>query len=75
VEEMKRTYQLSNLDCANCAAKMEAAIQKLPGVSAATVSFMTQKLTIVGEDERFESILQEAAKVCKKIEPDCKILF
>ena len=62
-----------DLDCANCAAKMEAAIKKLDGVNDATVSFMTQKLTIDADDARFDEIMQEVVKVCKKVEPDCQI--
>ena len=71
---MKKTYKMEDLDCANCAAKMEAAIQKIEGVTAASVSFMAQKVTIEGDDARFDEILKEAVKVCKKVEPDCRIL-
>lgn len=70
---MKKHYKLIDLDCANCAAKMEAAINKIPGVRSATVSFMTQKLTIDADDARFDEIMQEAVRACKKIEPDCTI--
>lgn len=72
---MKKRYKMIDLDCANCAAKMEAAIQKLPGVNAASVSFLTQKLTLDADDARFDQILQQAAKVCKKVEPDCTIVM
>ena len=68
---MKKQFKLENLDCANCAAKMEAAIQKLEGVHSATVSFMTQKLTLDADDARFDDIVAQAAKICKKVEPDC----
>ena len=71
---MKKTFKLIDLDCANCAAKMEAAIKKLDGVTDASVSFMTQKMTIEGDDARFDEIVKQAAKVCKKIEPDCTIV-
>ncbi len=71
---MKKTFKLEDLDCANCAAKMERAINKLPGVNAATVSFMTQKLTIDADDERFEEIMDQAEQACRKVEPDCRIL-
>lgn len=71
---MKKKFKLQDLDCANCAAKMEDAIKKLPGVNAASVSFLTQKLTLDADDERFEEILDQAAKICKKVEPDCKLL-
>ncbi len=71
---MKKTFKMIDLDCANCAAKMEAAIKKIDGVEDATVSFMTQKLTIQADDARFDAIVQEAVKVCKKVEPDCEIV-
>ena len=72
---MKKTYKMLDLDCANCAAKMEAAIKKIDGVQDATVSFMTQKLTIQADDARFDAIVQEAVKACKKVEPDCEIVL
>ena len=71
---MKKTFKLQDLDCANCAAKMEDAIKKLDGVNNATVSFMTQKLTLDADDAKFDTILQQAVKVCKKVEPDCTII-
>lgn len=71
---MKKVFKLQDLDCANCAAKMEAAIQKIDGVESAAVSFMTSKLTVKADDERFDSIMDEIQRVCKKIEPDCVII-
>ncbi len=71
---MKKRYNLRDLDCANCAAKMEEAIRKIDGVHDATVSFLTQKMTIDAEDERFEAIIDQVVKVCRKVEPDCEIL-
>lgn len=71
---MKKVFKLRDLDCANCAAKMEEKIKKVDGVINANVSFMTQKLTIEAEDSRFESILDEVVRVCAKVEPDCKII-
>lgn len=53
---------------------MEDAIKKIPGVNDAVVSFMTQKMTIDAEDERFEEIMDEVVKICAKVEPDCRIL-
>ena len=70
---MRKTYKLIDLDCAHCAAKMEAAIQKIDGVSEASVSFLTQKLTVEAEDSRFEEIMKQVVKACKKVEPDCII--
>lgn len=72
---MKKTFQMEDLDCANCAAKMEDAIKKIDGVTSATVNFMTQKLTLEAEDSRFDEIAKKAAKVCRKVEPDCTVRF
>ena len=63
---MKKKFKLTDLDCANCAAKMEDAIKKLDGVNDASVSFMMQKMTI-------DEIMKEVVEVCKKVEPDCVI--
>lgn len=65
---MKKKFKLVDLDCANCAAKMEDAIKKIDGVSDASVSFMSQKMTIEADDSRFDAIMQEVVKVCKKVE-------
>lgn len=70
---MKKKFKLTDLDCANCAAKMEDAIKKIDGVSDANVSFMTQKMTIEADDARFDEIMKEVVAVCKKVEPDCII--
>ena len=70
---MKKRFNLTDLDCANCAAKMETAIKKIDGVHDATVSFLSQKLTIDADDARFDDIMKEVVKVCKKVEPDCVI--
>ena len=71
---MKKTFKLIDLDCANCAAKMEAAIKKLDGVNDASVRFLSQKMTIDAEDAKFDEIVKQAVKVCKKVEPDCEIV-
>ncbi len=71
---MTKTYNLMDLDCANCAAKMEAAINKLDGVTSATVSFMTQKL-ILEADDISDDLMKRIQKVCKKVEPDCRIAY
>ena len=71
---MKKKFKLVDLDCANCVAKMEGAIKKIDGVNDATVSFLTQKLTLDAEDARFEAVLDEVVRVCKKVEPDCQIV-
>lgn len=70
---MKKKFKLTNLDCANCAAKMENAIKKIDGVRDVNVSFMTQKMTIEADDSRFDEIMEEVQSVCRKVEPDCTI--
>ena len=67
---MKKILKLEGLDCANCAAKMEDGLKKIAGVEEASVSFMTQKVTLVASDENMENILVQAIKVIKKVEPD-----
>ena len=71
---MKRVYRLQNLECANCAAKMERAIQKLNGVKDAQISFMTQKLSLDVEEELLEQILEQAQTCITKVERNCKIM-
>ncbi len=72
---MKKKFKMQDLDCANCAAKMEEAIKKIDGVEDATVSFMMQKLTIEADESRMDEIMEQVVAVCKKVEPDCKILL
>ena len=72
---MKKVYKLEDLDCANCAAKMERSIAKINGVVSANVSFMAQRLTIEADDARFDEIMKEVVKTCKKVEPDCRIIL
>ena len=73
---MKKTWKLRDLDCANCAAKMERAISKLDGVEKATVSFMTQKMTLeIADGADVDAIVKEAAKCIRKVEPDCEIIL
>ena len=72
---IKKTFKLIDLDCANCAAKMENAIKKIDGVAGATVSFMSQKMTVEADDARFYEIMKQIVKTCKKVEPDCEIVL
>ena len=71
---MRKSFKLQDLDCANCAAKMEDAINRIDGVEKATISFMTQKLVLIADDARFDQIVDEAQRACSKIERDCVIL-
>ena len=68
---MKKTYRIEGLDCANCAAKIEGMISKLDGVNSCTINFITGKIII---DEKFETVLKEAAHVCRKVERDAEII-
>ncbi|MBR4830990.1 MAG: cation transporter [Butyrivibrio sp.] len=69
---MKKTFKCE-VDCANCAAKMEEAVKKIEGVVSARVNFMTQKLSLEAEDSVYDSVLEKAVAACKKVEPDCEI--
>lgn len=71
---MKKRFQMENLDCANCAAKMERAIEKIPGVEHVTISFLMQKMTLEAQEDRFDEIVGQAAAACAKIDPDCKLV-
>ena len=72
---MKKKFKLIDLDCANCAAKMEEAIKKLDGVNDASVSIMTQKMKIAADDAVFDQVVQEAVKCIAKVEPDCQVVL
>lgn len=70
---MKKTYSIE-VDCANCANLMEDAACKTPGVAAATVNFMTQKMIVeFAEGQEPKEVMQAVLKACKKVEPDCEI--
>ena len=71
---IKKIYNISGFDCANCAAKMEDAIRKIDGVTDASVSFMTQKMMIEADDEVFDKVLEEAIRCIARVEPDCKVV-
>ena len=71
---MKKSFRLIDLDCANCAQKMQDAILKIDGVQDAQVSFLMQKLTVTAEDESFDDVMNQVVKICKRVEPDCEIV-
>ena len=71
---MKKVFKLEDLDCAVCAARMEDAIAKIAGVNAVSVSYMAQRLSIDAEESRFDEIMDEVVKKCKRVEPDCRIV-
>jgi copper chaperone CopZ len=72
---MKKVFEMEDLDCANCAAKMEDAIRKIEGVTYVSISFMAQRMTIEADDAKFDAIMKQAQKAVKKVEPDCRILL
>lgn len=71
---MKKTYMLEDLDCANCAAKMEEAVKKIDGVKFASVNFLAQKMTLEADDEAFDEILKKTIKTIKRVEPECRVI-
>ena len=71
---MKVKFKIKGIDCANCAAELERAIQKIDGIDSASLSFMTERLVIELDDERKEAVLERLKKVVKKEEPDATIL-
>ena len=72
---MKKTYKIE-VDCANCANKMEAAAQKTDGVKNAVVNFMTLKMNVEFEEGQDpKSVMEEVRKNCKKVESDCEIFL
>jgi len=71
---MKRIFKIENLDCANCAAKVEEKIREIKGIINVSVSFMGQKLTLEAPDDMFEKILSESQKVMKRVEPDAELI-
>ena len=70
---MKKSFVLEDLDCANCARKMEEAIAKIDGVASVNVSFISQKMTIEADDTVFDDIMKKVVKTIKQVEPDCKV--
>lgn len=71
---MKKTIKLQDLDCANCAAKIENAISGLDNVTSVKVNFMNQKMILEAPDDKFDAVLAEAKKAAKKIEGDLVFL-
>ena len=68
---MKKAFKMMGLKCANCGAKIEREIGKLPGVTEVRVNFMMQKLTIVADDAAFDEVVDKARQIAGRIEPGC----
>ena len=71
---MRKIFAMIDLDCANCAAKMESRIAKLDGVNAVSISFMTQKMTLDAQDNLFDTVLEQAKKAIKKVDSAVEVL-
>lgn len=72
---MRKTFELEDLDCANCARKMQEAIFKIEGVKDVSVNYMAQKMVLEADDECFDAVLKQAIKVIRKVEPDCTVIL
>ena len=70
---MKYNFKIKGLDCANCAAELERAIQKIEGIDNVTINFMMEKMVIEFDESIKEEIIKKINKVIKKEEPDCTI--
>ena len=71
---MRKSYRLDEIDCANCARKLQDELARVDGVDAVSVNFMTQKLTLSAADDRFDDVLGRVVALAAKIEPDCEII-
>lgn len=71
---MRKSFKLDEIDCANCARKLQDELATLDGVDAVSVNFMTQKLTLTAADERFDEVLERVVALTARIEPDCEIV-
>ena len=71
---MKKVFKMVDVDCANCAAKMENAISRLDGVRKVTISFLAQKMTLEADDDRFDEIVKQAVACCKKVDSECDVI-
>ena len=70
---MRKVIAMQDLDCANCAAKMEQNIKKIDGVISVSINFLAQKMTLEVADDSFDEVIAKIKAAIKKIEPDCKL--
>ena len=70
---MKKVFLLDEIDCANCAAKLEQSIQKVEKCQKCSVNFLTQKMTIEAEEADMAEVVKNALLICKKFEPDMDV--
>ncbi len=72
---MKQIFRMQDLDCANCAAKMERKIAKIEGVQSVTVNFFAQKLILEADDAKWDEILPQVDEAVRKVDPDCRVIL
>lgn len=72
---MRKVFEMEDLDCANCAARMEEAIRKIDGVTYVNISFIAQRMTLEADDAVFDAVAQKAAKACARIDSDCRVIL
>lgn len=70
---MRVKFKIKGIDCANCAAELERAIQKIEGIDSCSISFITEKMVLEFADELEEKIMENIKKIIKKEEPDVTI--
>ena len=71
---MRKSFRLDEIDCANCALKLQDALAQVEGVESVSVNFLTQKLTLTAADDRFDAVLGQVVKTAARVEPDCEIV-
>ncbi len=71
---MEKTYRIEGLDCANCARKMEEALNALDGIASAKVNFLLQKVILQYDADDEKEVIKQVKKTCRKIEPDCELI-
>ena len=71
---MRKSFRLDEIDCANCARKLQDELAKIDGVDAVSVNFLTQKLTLTAADERFDEVFDRVVALAARVEPDCEIV-
>ena len=71
---MRKSFKLDEIDCANCARKLQDELARLDGVDAVSVNFLTQKLTLSAADERFDDVLERVVALAARVESDCEIV-
>ncbi|MBP5308229.1 MAG: heavy-metal-associated domain-containing protein [Clostridia bacterium] len=73
---MKKTYKMTDLCCANCAAEIERDVNKIEGVSACTVNFISQKMNVEADDGAdYAKVYKKIEKAVKRVEPDCDLVL